>query len=151
NHPCTMAGPNFLNTSPLHHQSIASYPCKSLISNAHLKNISLDPISFGRPPFVPFITGINQNYSMNIGYRNRTNAKDIMKSKAFGIKVQEHFHKTKKRPVDKANDTMKPMKTPMLMQEDSTAVTGLARENFSSEIWHNRKKNERESDGDKAV
>ncbi|CAB4273886.1 unnamed protein product [Prunus armeniaca] len=135
NHHHIMPRSDIFTAPFMHHSSEFSYPCNLMTYHSQVMS-SPSPATTFLPPHAPANTGGNQKAmsAINMGYRNRTNVKDRLKSKDFGIKDPYPCKKTKRLAVKAVDSTIPPNMFNLEMQEKLSAVAGSSRGNFFSEM-----------------
>ncbi|XP_057953395.1 uncharacterized protein LOC131147821 [Malania oleifera] len=136
-HSYSVPRTNLVNIPTVHHSSAVSYPYNSMTSHTSLQS-SLGPASLAHPPLIPARPGSTPTAAISMSHKNRTKAKDKMKSIPFYV-YPDCSKKNKKRRAAKVDDSTKPIKIPDLkMRELSCAVTVLqAAGNISDEVQCN--------------
>ncbi|XVE83597.1 hypothetical protein DITRI_Ditri16bG0099600 [Diplodiscus trichospermus] len=142
---------SFLASHLVPHSSIVSYDHNPTISNSHMLS-SVGQPSIAHFPLTPPVPRFKPTSSVNTSHRNRIKVKDSMKSKGVGIQDPDIHKKTRKRPGDKEDYPMKPIKIPNLgIQDESKAASRLTREKFIEDIQCNRGSLEPERNGTRLV
>lgn len=131
---------NFLTTPSTHHSPVISYPPNSTTSPSYMEG-PLGPASTNHSPHLSAPVGIKPNCSASWSNRNRKKVRNRMKSKGFGVKCMDRYHKASKRPATTEDNSSKPTKIPHLgLEDDLGSATGLGIQIHSSNMQYDARK-----------